>query len=190
MKIADDLSLATMQTFVLCPTLVVVPDESKVSGVNILTVSYVGVLSEKPPIVNISVRPKRYSHGLLVKAREFTLNIVLEKMLPDLDFCGTFSGRDRDKVTERKIELISSEKIKTPRIRKSPISLECKVRDILFLSREGASHDCFVSDVAAFHRDQEFSIEDNPGLATTNYSYREVGKVLGRAYQTWGKSRG
>lgn len=180
---------ATMQFLALCPFFVVIMDESKLSGVNIVTISYVGILSEKPPIVGLAIRPKRYSHGLILKTKEFTLNLPTPEMLEDLDYCGTFSGEKHDKATERKIEFEKSTSIETLGIKMSPITLECKLRQVMFLSKEGASHDYFIADVVAFRKKIGYRIENASVLATTNYDYREIGKKIGKAFKVWKRNR-
>ena len=187
MKKTLALEKVTMNSLVLCPYMVLVADEN---DVNILTISYVGVLSEKPPMIGIAVRPGRYSHGLLEKSGEFTLNLPSQEMLSDMDYCGTFSGKTVDKIFTRKMELESSIYVKTPILEKSPISLECKINRILHLSKEGASHDYFIADVLAAHKAEGFSLEKSELVVTTNFDYRLVEKTLGKAFSVWKKKKG
>lgn len=177
-----DLRHVGMEAFILTPFFVVVKDDSKKSGVNVITVSYVSVASEHPPIIGLAIRPGRHSFSLLEKHWEFTLNLPTVAMLADLDFCGSHSGKKFDKVAERKLELEPAQKITTPIIAACPINLECEVRDISHLK---ASHEFVLADVAAFHRAVGFKIEDHQGVVTTNYDYRSVGKTLGRAFKVW-----
>jgi flavin reductase (DIM6/NTAB) family NADH-FMN oxidoreductase RutF len=177
----------TMQSFVLCPFLVVVADESQKTGTNVMVVSYVGVLSEKPPIIGIAVRPERHSHKLLKKNREFTLNLPTPDLLKDLDYCGTFSGKKIDKVLVRSLRLESADKIKAPMIKNSPISLECRITRVMHLSKKGSSHDYFIADVLRAHRMRGFSLEKADLVATTNFDYRLVGSNLGKAFKIWRK---
>lgn len=179
----------TMQSFVLCPFFVVTKDESHESRANIMIVSYVGVLSEKPPIIGIAVRPERHSHKLLKKTREFSLNLLKPELLGDLDYFGTFSGKNLDKVIERKIELESASIISVPIIKESPINLECRISRVLYLSKKGASHDYFVANVLLAHRLEGFSVESSGLIATTNFDYRLVEGTLGKAFRTW-KAKG
>ena len=189
MKESINLARATMQSLALCPFFIVISDESKVSKVNIATLSYVGVLSEVPPIIGVSLRPSRHSHGLIMEAREFTLNLPKISMLGDLDYCGSVSGRKHDKATEQKIDFEKSEIVSVPVISACPVNLECRLKDVLFLSKAGASHDYFIADIVAFRRSAEFVLEEQPVIVTTNYDYREVGIKLGRAFRTWQKKQ-
>lgn len=189
MKTKESIRLAnvTMQSLVLCPFLVVIEDKSHKTGANVIAISYAGVLSEKPPIIGIAVRPGRYSHGLLKKNREFTLNLPTPELLKDLDYCGTFSGKGIDKVLVRSLKLESAVQVKAPLIKNSPINLECRITRIMHLSKKGASHDYFVADVLQAHRLKDFSLEETESVVTTNYDYRLVGNNLGRAFKIWRK---
>lgn len=42
---------------------------------NVLTVAWTGMLQSQPPKTYISVRPERYSHGLITESREFVINL-------------------------------------------------------------------------------------------------------------------
>lgn len=189
MKTKEAIKLAnvTMQSLVLCPFLVVVEDKSHKTGANVIAISYAGVLSEKPPIIGIAVRPGRYSHGLLKKNREFTLNLPTPELLKDLDYCGTFSGKKIDKVLVRSLKLESAVQIKAPMIKNSPINLECRITRIMHLSKKGSSHDYFIADVLRAHRLKDFSLEEAELIVTTNYDYRLVSNHLGRAFKIWRK---
>jgi len=184
-----DLKDATMQGFLLYPCLVVVLDDAKGSGVNILTVSYVGVLSEDPPIIGIAVRPSRYSHSLILATGEFTLNAPSLDLLAEIDFCGTHSGKNMDKAAIRKIELEPPTKICTPLIKKSPMSFECILRQVLFLSKDDATHDYFIANIIQAHQVSDCQIENLDGVVTANYNYRRVRETIGRAHVFWQEKR-
>ena len=64
---------------------------------NLITVAWTGICCTRPPMVSVSIRPERYSHGLIEKSGEFTLNLIGEPLLRAMDYCGVKSGRDGDK---------------------------------------------------------------------------------------------
>lgn len=177
---------ATMESFVLCPFLVVVKDDSKNSGVNVVTLSYVGVVSEDPPIVGLAIRPSRHTHGLLVKHGEFTLNLPAAGMLQAVDYCGSRSGKKFDKAAELGLKFEPSQQISTPSLADCPVNLECEIRGINCF---GSSHEFVIADVVAFQRAAGFRIEDHRGIVTANYDYRGLGKPLGRAFKVWNLGR-
>jgi flavin reductase (DIM6/NTAB) family NADH-FMN oxidoreductase RutF len=52
------------------------------------------------PVVFVFVRPERYTYGFMENSEGFTLTFFEEKYRDALNFCGTKSGRDFDKVAE------------------------------------------------------------------------------------------
>lgn len=110
---------------------------------NIFTVAWTGTLCTNPPMLYISVRPERYSYELIRRHMEFTLNLTTESMARATDWCGVRSGRDYDKWAETGLTKSSGEKVGCPYIEESPLSIECRVREIMSLG----SHDMFIADV-------------------------------------------
>lgn len=99
--------------------------------VNPITIGWgtIGVQWGKP-LFQIYVRESRYSKSMLDEAREFTVNIPLERserVKEILSLCGTKSGRDIDKPAELKLTLVDGEKVAAPAIGELPLTLECKV---------------------------------------------------------------
>lgn len=77
------------------PVTLVTCEDNKIP--NIISICWAGVLCSKPPIVYISVRPERFSYGLIQASRKFVINIPPGEMLETVDLCGKCSGRDVDK---------------------------------------------------------------------------------------------
>jgi len=95
---------------------------------NVMTIGWgtIGVIWGRPIFV-VLVRPSRYTHGLIEAGGDFTVN-VLPAALKDVgSHCGTVSGRDHDKIQEKGLTVVASEKVATPIIGEAEISYECKV---------------------------------------------------------------
>ena len=76
--------------------------KSDISGrANMMTASWgcMGILWNKN-IVNIYVRPSRYTYNYLANNDYFTLNFLEDGNDNTYSFCGTKSGKDYDKVAE------------------------------------------------------------------------------------------
>lgn len=69
--------------------------------VNAMTASWgsLGTLWNRP-IATIYVRPTRYTHELIEKDDHFTLSFFSQQHRPVLNYLGSISGRDRDKLKE------------------------------------------------------------------------------------------
>jgi flavin reductase (DIM6/NTAB) family NADH-FMN oxidoreductase RutF len=110
--------------FPIPAALIVSGDEKKP---NIMTVSWIGMMSIKPPILAISIHKSRYSFELITKYEDFSVNIPSASMYKEVDYCGLVSGKNTSKLDKVKFDLIKSENINTPIIKQCPFNLECKV---------------------------------------------------------------
>ena len=114
---------------------------------SIVTLGEVSMLALDPLVVGISIRPARYSHPCISAAREYVVNFPTAELTAALDICGTTSGRDTDKFVAAGLTPEPAEVVRTPLIRECPISIECRLRDVLPM----ASHDLFVGEAVATH---------------------------------------
>jgi len=117
---------------------------------NIVTIAWTGIICSDPPMLYISVRPERYSHGIIKNSGEFVVNIPNKKLAFATDFCGVKSGRDIDKFEHLNLHAVESNKVKAPYIDECPISIECKVKEIVSLG----SHDMFISEICCVNVDE------------------------------------
>lgn len=110
---------------------------------NMLTVAWTGTICTNPPMCYISVRPERFSHPIIKERGEFTINLTTEAMARATDWAGVRSGADFDKWAETGLTPEKGEKVECPHIKESPLSIECRVKEIISLG----SHDMFIADV-------------------------------------------
>ena len=67
---------------------------------NIITVAWTGNICSGPARAYISVRPERFSYGLIKESREFVINLTTAALVRAADFCGVRSGREVDKFAQ------------------------------------------------------------------------------------------
>jgi len=149
---------------------------------NILTVAWTGIVCSQPPRTYISVRPERYSHGLLCETGEFVLHLTTESLLRAVDYCGVKSGRDEDKFAACGLATEPGSEVNVPVLADSPLALECKVFERIPLG----SHDLFLADILAVRVEESYldatgrlSLEKAGLIAYTHGSYRALGRELG-----------
>lgn len=111
--------------------------------INVFTAAWVSTICTKPPMVSVSIRPERLSYEMIKKSGEFTINLPDKSMTKIVDFCGVRSGREIDKIKKFNLSLEEGIAINVPSIEKCPVSLECKVKNIVQLG----SHDMFLSEI-------------------------------------------
>ncbi len=122
---------------------VLVSSGSTAEEYNLFTASWVGTLCTNPPMCYVSIRPERHSYGIIRRNMEFTLNLTTTEMAKATDWCGVRSGRDYDKWRESGLTAHAGVEVRSPYVVESPLSIECKVREIVPLG----SHDMFIADV-------------------------------------------
>ena len=150
---------------------------------NIITVAWTGIINTNPAMVYISVRPTRYSYNLIKDQGEFVINLTTKSLTRATDWCGVKSGANVDKFKEMKLHKEKANIVKCPMIQESPVSVECKVKEI----KELGSHTMFIAEVVAINVDEKYI--DNKGafditkcdlMAYANGNYLAMGKKLGK----------
>ncbi|MEM7816616.1 MAG: flavin reductase family protein, partial [Candidatus Aenigmatarchaeota archaeon] len=68
--------------------------------VTITTCAWQMPLSKEPPLVAVALAKKHFSSELILKSKEFAINIPDWSLLDKLIYCGSISGRTVDKFKE------------------------------------------------------------------------------------------
>ena len=118
---------------------------------NIITVAWTGIINTVPPKTYISVRPSRYSYDLIKESGEFVVNLTTADLIKKADFCGIYTGAKVDKFAKCGFDKEEASEVSCPVIAQSPLSLECKVTDIIELG----SHHMFLADIVAVDVDED-----------------------------------
>ena len=150
---------------------------------NIITVAWTGILNTDPAMVYISVRPSRHSYNMIKESGEFVINLTTKDLAYATDWCGVKTGEKVDKFKEMKLTKEKAQFVKCPMIKESPVSVECKVKEI----RELGTHRMFVAEVLAINADEKyidekgaFDISKCDLIAYSNGNYYSLGKKIGR----------
>jgi flavin reductase (DIM6/NTAB) family NADH-FMN oxidoreductase RutF len=133
---------------------------------NIITLAWAMPTSINPPLVAISIAPKRYSHALIEETKEFVVNIPTMDILNETLFCGRTSGRDHDKFEETGLTPFPSRKVKPPIIKECVAHLECKFHSQLTTG----DHTIFVGEIVEAYA--------NKGAFKYRYNLRDCRMVL------------
>ena len=149
---------------------------------NVFTAAWTGIVCSEPPMTYVSIRRERFSHGIISETREFVINLPCEAITRATDLCGVRSGRDGDKFALAGLTREPSHLVAAPTIAECPVSLECRVREIIPLG----SHDMFLADIVSVGVDPRFvdekgalHMEKCGLLAYAHGSYFGLGKQLG-----------
>ncbi|MBO5270818.1 MAG: flavin reductase family protein [Clostridia bacterium] len=149
---------------------------------NVLTIAWTGIINTVPPKTYISVRPKRHSYPIIKAHGEFVVNLPTAALIRAVDSCGVYTGAKMNKFERFGLTPEAASVVSAPVIAECPLSLECRVTDVIPLG----SHDMFLADIVAV--DVCESLLDESGklhldraglLAFAHGEYFELGKKLG-----------
>jgi flavin reductase (DIM6/NTAB) family NADH-FMN oxidoreductase RutF len=151
---------------------------------NIITLSWVGTICTNPPMCYVSIRPERYSYDIIKRTMEFVINITTEELARATDWCGVKSGRDFNKFKETGLTPGKALVVDAPIIEQSPLSIECKVKEIIPLG----SHHMFVADVVNVKADDryidpktgKFHLDQSHPIAYLHGEYTAIGQKIGK----------
>lgn len=136
----------------LCPVPAVIVTCGSMEKPNAMTVAWTGIICSDPPKTYISLRKERFSYDIIKESGEFVINLVNKKLCVSADYCGIMSGRNTDKFADMHFEKLPAKNVKCPVIGQSPLSLECRVTDVIPLG----SHDMFLADILNFDVDSQY----------------------------------
>ena len=149
---------------------------------DIVTVAWTGIVCTHPPMTYISLRPERYSYEIIQKTEEFVINLPPSTLVRELDLCGMKSGRNLDKFAACNLTPTPAKNVRAPLLKEAPVSLECKVKQVLELG----SHHMFLAEIvsvdadeALFNTEDRLCMEKAGLLAYAHGAYYTLGKKLG-----------
>jgi flavin reductase (DIM6/NTAB) family NADH-FMN oxidoreductase RutF len=92
---------------------------------NFAPVAWTTPLSSEPPLFGVCLSPNTYSHQLVLKTGEFTVNFLSDEHAALAAALGHLSGRDKDKVEALELALTPGEVLSTPSLTVAYASAEC-----------------------------------------------------------------
>lgn len=114
---------------------------------NLMTAAWSTPLSKDPPMLGVSIAPKRHTHGLVEDAETFGINVVTDELLDETYLFGSETGRDVDKAEETGVELEEGEELGVPLLGDAAAAMECRLDRTV----ETGDHDLFVGEVEGMY---------------------------------------
>ncbi|MCQ2306187.1 MAG: flavin reductase family protein [Bacteroidales bacterium] len=151
---------------------------------NIITVAWTGTICSDPPMCFISVRKERHSHDIILKNKEFVINLTTDPLCKATDWCGVRSGKDHNKFKEMHLTPEKAQVVNAPLIAESPVNIECKVVEV----KELGSHDMFIAEVVAVSGDEkyfdqstgQFQLNQAELITYSHGKYYTLGEKIGK----------
>ncbi len=118
---------------------------------NVMPAAFVTPLSFDPPLVGVAISPSRHSYDMIRYSEQFALNIPSRRLLHHVQYLGSVSGADVDKLELTKLPTFKATRVEAPLIEGCVAYVECGVEDAV---RTG-DHVLFVGLVLAAQADTE-----------------------------------
>ena len=118
---------------------------------NLAPFSFFTVASIHPPMLSITIgtHPDRPKDTLanIQSTGEFVVNVVNAELASPMHHSGKGYDANINEFEETGLTAVSSEKVKAPRVKESPVSMECKLHEIY----KPGSHHVVIGEVICFH---------------------------------------
>ncbi|MGA2286712.1 MAG: flavin reductase family protein [Dehalococcoidia bacterium] len=118
---------------------------------NVMPAAFVTPLSFEPPLVGVAISPSRHSYDMIRYSEQFALSIPGRRLLHHVQYLGSVSGADVDKLELTKLPTFKALRVEAPLIEGCVAWVECGVEDAL---RVG-DHVLFVGQVLAAQAEAE-----------------------------------
>ncbi|HVP92224.1 MAG TPA: flavin reductase family protein [Acidobacteriota bacterium] len=130
---------------------VLVSCKGKNRNSDIITLAWVMPTSIDPPLLAVSIAPRRHSYKLIEETKEFVVNIPTMDILNQTLFCGRRSGKTCNKFKETGLTASRARKVKPPIIKECIAHLECKLHSEIVTG----DHTIFVGEIVEAYADKE-----------------------------------
>ena len=118
---------------------------------NVMPVAYAMPLSLVPPKIGIVVHPSRFSYDIIRKTTEFAISIPNRELMHHVQYLGSLSGNDYDKIELTKLPHFRARRVDTILFEGCVGWIECNLEDTI----EMGDHYLFVGRVVAVAADDE-----------------------------------
>ncbi len=138
----------------------------KNGNVNLSPFSYFNLFSGNPPVVIFStvrrIRNNTTKHTLenVLEVPEVAINIVDYKMVQQVSLSSCEYPKDTDEFIKAGFTKKPSHLIKPPRVKESPVQMECKVLEVKSLGTEGGAGQLIICEVLMMHIDENILNEN------------------------------
>ena len=128
---------------------------------NLSPFSYFNVFSTNPPILIFSparrVRDNTVKHTLVnaEAVKEVVINVVNYDLVHQMSLTSTEYPEGVNEFEKAGLTMLPSDEVKPFRVAESPVQLECKINDIVYLGKEGGAGNLIVCEVVKIHITEE-----------------------------------
>lgn len=151
---------------------------------NFLTIAWVSRVNYQPPMIGFACGKTHFSNSGFARHKTFSVNIPSEAMVKQADFCGIYSGKQKDKSAV--FEVFKGELQGAPMIKGCPVCMECR----LVQSVDLGADDFLIGEIVNAYCDESCMTDGKPDLAKIkpfslsmpDNQYWSVGKPIAKAW--------
>lgn len=151
---------------------------------NFQTVAWMSRVNYTPPMIGISLGKTHHTTKGIHAHGEFSVNLPGPSLLAVTDYVGMVSGEKVDK--SRLFETFTGELPNAPMIQQCPLTIECRVNNIVNLGDD----EVFIGDVVTIYADEAVTVDGAPDITKIDpilftmpdNRYWSLGKPLGDAW--------
>lgn len=135
-------------------------------NVNLSPYSFFNAFGSNPTTLIFSparrVRDNTIKHTLenVIATREVCINVVTYDMVHQTSLASTEYEKGVNEFVKAGFTAIASDLIKAPRVKESPVQIECKVREIIETGQEGGAGNLVVCEILKMHINETILGED------------------------------
>ena len=137
-----------------------------------------------PPMLGICVNKQHASHGAILTTKEYSVNIPTVDMVEVTDYTGLVSGKRIDK--SKLFEVFYGELKAAPMIIKCPITMECRVVEVVSLP----TNSFFIGEIVGIFSEERFLTDGKPDVKKVNpflltmpdNRFWSIGECVGKAW--------
>ena len=118
---------------------------------NVMPAIFVTPLSIDPPLIGVAVHPARHTHDMIKYSEEFALSIPSRELLHHVQYLGSVSGRELDKLELTGLPTFRGRRVEAPLLEACVGWIECGVHDAFTVG----DHTLFVGSVVAVQADDD-----------------------------------
>lgn len=126
-------------------------------NINLSPFSFFNVFSANPPVLIFSPARRgrdnttKHTYENLLEVKEVVINIVNYAMVQQMSLSSTEYSKGVNEFVKSGLTPVASESIRPPRVKESPVQIECKVNEIIALGTEGGAGNLVICEVLKMH---------------------------------------
>lgn len=124
---------------------------------NLSPFSFFNAFSSNPPVLVFSparsgkTNTTKHTHDNILEVPEAVINVVTYDMVHQTSLSSTEYPKEVNEFVKSGFTMMPSEKIKPPRVKESPVQIECKVIDVIELGKNPGAGNLVICEVLLIH---------------------------------------